>query len=692
MHSFPHSKKTDQLWKLCIHVGIFAFILTTWALVADSAFAAQGDTTADQGLLGLQALSKIIGTVIQFIGFAVFTFAAIITSWTGQLLDFFIEMSLNTNSYGLDGIEVGWQVFRDLVNIVFIFFVLYIGFMTILQGSNFETRRILINLVLVGIFVNFSFFLTGLVIDIGNIAAGSIYNAITTDTVKVGGKLNEALNLGQILAASEASTLDDIMTGIIYLLSALLLMVASFVFFAGGFLFISRTVILMVLLLLSPVAFVAMILPNTRRRFFEPWFGRLIGNTFLAPIFLLLIGVVILIADTPGLQALADGTVGTGNPLAAQASASKNPFFGVSGLIINFVILIGLMVAALSIAKQMAGEIGNLSTKWAGKLTGAGVGAVGILGRNTLGRNSATALQKYGDKWHSDAYDPKKNFVTRYAARARLKSYDAMQRSSFDARNSKKISTAFGSTVGSALGAGGVQVNLGKGRGQKGFRGTLDTKAKKHEEFAESLGQLDDDHEDVVAKDQEISRAKIELRDIKQTGDRKNLRKMVNARRQEVKRIDAEITEREQLLADPTQANDAQLQEELAQMKQQKAAEEQAVQRAQTRLTSVEQAELTQEKKVKELEKERIEVKNRPKAQYATWLQKGDGKEAKGRLGWLSTRTQNKEFGKKVRKKYRGNKKDRIIPDLADTSGSDEETDTTNDSGENNSGSNNQTA
>ena len=88
----------------------------------------------------------------------------------------------------------GWRTFRDLANIVFLFILLYAAINIIIGGST-DTKRIISRTIIVAILVNFSFFLTGLVIDIGNIVALVFYNAFSSGSQ---GKLGQVfLNLFQ---------------------------------------------------------------------------------------------------------------------------------------------------------------------------------------------------------------------------------------------------------------------------------------------------------------------------------------------------------------------------------------------------------------------------------------------------------------------------------------------------------------
>ncbi|MCH7756757.1 hypothetical protein IIC45_01600 [Patescibacteria group bacterium] len=270
----------------------------------------------------------------------------------------------------------------------FIFILLYIAVMTILQSSNFQTKKLLAAVIIVALLVNFSFFLTGIVIDASNILALFIYNAITQCPVNitcsaVGGirplseVFMEGLELTSLssrlsfeflrpVGSSFEIVLNFFMQGILYI-------VAASALFAGAILFILRVVILIFILILSPIAFVALALPGTNQ-YWKDWLHKLMGNAFVAPVYLLLIAIVIAIIDSKSLAISANPS---GSPAAAVSIAQPAP--DSFGIILTYILVLGLIQGSLIISKRMAGDIANLAVKWTGKVTGMAVaGGIGL--------------------------------------------------------------------------------------------------------------------------------------------------------------------------------------------------------------------------------------------------------------------------------------------------------------------------
>ena len=156
-------------------------------------------------------------------------------------------------------ITEGWGLMRDITNMVFIFAMLYIAIATILQlGAGRNTKALIMNIVLVALFVNFSLFLAQVVIDGANLLAIEFYSALS------GGANGQGLaaiflagfNPQQLLGTR---SFGDWVTNynqsntiliILYLFGGVVQFVAAYMIFWAAFLFIGRIVILWILMIL----------------------------------------------------------------------------------------------------------------------------------------------------------------------------------------------------------------------------------------------------------------------------------------------------------------------------------------------------------------------------------------------------------------------------------------------------------
>ena len=81
-------------------------------------------------------------------------------------------------------IKDGWTLVRDLLNLVFIFILLFAAISTILQYGGFEIKKVLPSLIVVALLVNFSMMIAKMVIDASHIFAWEFYNQIDVKNEK----------------------------------------------------------------------------------------------------------------------------------------------------------------------------------------------------------------------------------------------------------------------------------------------------------------------------------------------------------------------------------------------------------------------------------------------------------------------------------------------------------------------------
>jgi len=147
------------------------------------------------------------------------------------LLDASINFSINTDNFRLESVQTGWTVFRDLANMVFIFVLVYIAIATILQLSNFNTKRVLATLIIVALLLNFSFFLTGIVIDISNISGKFLYDSMTVtssgETKSLGGQFIQGLKLPSTEDFEKVPSLNEMQKGLLNIVTAIFEFIAA---------------------------------------------------------------------------------------------------------------------------------------------------------------------------------------------------------------------------------------------------------------------------------------------------------------------------------------------------------------------------------------------------------------------------------------------------------------------------------
>lgn len=391
--------------KLLITVILLGIVLAPLGAGVAVAQTSPGNAPAGngevKGACGIFSLGDCITFVFAEIGNAVLMIVSKVLDVAGAVLNFSVDTTINMSDFlaKVKIVDVGWKVFRDIANLFFIFVLLWIGIRTILGLGGGEIKKLLLNVILMAMLINFSLFITKAIVDAGNVATIHFYNAMRPDLIengKVVGKAGlsdiymEALKMQTFMG--DASTASDaaasvggfanqfMKIGIATILGSVFFLVAAFVFFAAAVLFIIRAVVLMLVMLLSPLAFVAQILPASQaQKLAGDWWDALFSQTFFAPLYMALTYAVAKAIQSGGFSNLLNIT---GNQ-ASFAAVLTSPASDNVAIIVNYVILIILMVATLLIASKLGAYGSGMVMGWGKGLQKWGQG---VAGRNTLGR------------------------------------------------------------------------------------------------------------------------------------------------------------------------------------------------------------------------------------------------------------------------------------------------------------------
>ncbi len=232
-----------------------------------------------------------------------------ITGLSIMLSAWFMRVSMNIPIVDSWARDVGWTLTRDFVNMLFIIILAWIGIATILRLKEYQTGKILIRLLIIALLINFSPVLVGLVVDFSNIIAYYFISGIVERPAPVREGEAEGLasmeglvathpddpeKMGIIASAREAvlavhariwgnlrrpvlETTSDLFMIITY---GLLFFITTIVFFILAVVFLLRVIAFWILLILAPFAFIAYILPQTNK-FFWQWWQQLVQWAFI---------------------------------------------------------------------------------------------------------------------------------------------------------------------------------------------------------------------------------------------------------------------------------------------------------------------------------------------------------------------------------------------------------------------------
>lgn len=413
------------------------FSASTAQVTPSVAFAQQPTNTSCVDWGGVN-FGQCAAAFFQYVWFMPMTFIASATGWVA---DFFLDYSISSSTYSSasDFINRGWALVRDIVNVAFIFVLLYIAIGTILNLVDY--KKLLVNVILVALLINFSLFFTKVIIDASNILArafaGSIqinvqqesFDSVTEFSSAIVSKFelgkmldNSATGIGSLTyQLGELSWLGDIF---LFLIGGLILLYLSYVFLVVAFLFLGRVIELWFAMILAPIAFISYILPfNIPELGHSDWSKRLFSSAFLAPVFLFFMYLLIMFLDI----GFINGTFSNLNNSGTGTDSAKLFITKMLMIIIPFLIVAFIIKKAKDIAEKMAGEIGTAFATAGKALAGLGAaaltGGVAMVGRGTFG-----AL---GSKLSSSTMGGKMGRMTRSLG-------STLETSSFDWRHTEK--------------------------------------------------------------------------------------------------------------------------------------------------------------------------------------------------------------------------------------------------------------
>ena len=194
-----------------------------------------------------------------------------------------------------------WKYMRGITNIVFVIFFLIVIYsqVTGMGISNYGVKKILPKLIVVAILVNLSFIICSLAVDLSNIAGNSlkgVFDSITQSTMATTNATNAThFSLTEIYTAIGGGGLLAVGAGAIAVETGAIWMLIPMVFGAlvsvvAGLITIAlRQAVITLLVMVSPLAVVAYMLPNTEG-WFRKWKDLFIKMLVFYPMFSLLFG------------------------------------------------------------------------------------------------------------------------------------------------------------------------------------------------------------------------------------------------------------------------------------------------------------------------------------------------------------------------------------------------------------------
>lgn len=297
----------------------------------------------------------------------------------------------------LKGVESGWTLLRDIVNILIIAVFVFIAISLILGLKAYGQKKMIARVLVIATLINFSLLFTKIIIDTSNFFAYAVYKqtagagttapAISSQFVRPMGitsiyKTDEAV--AAIAKNTEGGAFSALVIGLV---GGILFIILAIVLIYGAFLIVARAVLLILLMIYAPLAFFTYLVPHFEESFFgwKGWWKTLINNAAFAPLLMLLLSIaVFIVSNAPTVQ----------NQFG-DIAANPERVAGGWVLIMVYIVSIGLLFLSFKIASSLSGSISSmrLGTFAAAATAATGFRVLGGLGERTFGRASAQRAQ-----------------------------------------------------------------------------------------------------------------------------------------------------------------------------------------------------------------------------------------------------------------------------------------------------------
>ncbi|HVV38795.1 MAG TPA: hypothetical protein VHD31_00520 [Candidatus Paceibacterota bacterium] len=315
------------------------------------------------------------------------------------------QLSINSTAYGLTFVTHGWETARDIANMGFILILIYIAITIILSADTGHTMQTLAFVIFIALIINFSFFFTRVVIDAGNIVAAQFYNAVPTvivngqpatvnGTKDLTASIMNAVGVQKILGTDSFGKFQDNTNGvtefitllIIYIFMGVIYFILAAAFVSVGIRFIVRIAVLWLIIVASPLAFIAKA-SHRFEKYYDQWQETLISHAFYPAVFLFIFWLIVQFAGDLNISQAFVTYIQQPTGAATGVAGATNGLLGIAALIADISIRLGFIIVMLFLGMKAAdgmGAIGAQAGNWAGGKVGFAIPA--RFYRNTVGR------------------------------------------------------------------------------------------------------------------------------------------------------------------------------------------------------------------------------------------------------------------------------------------------------------------
>ncbi len=299
-----NKKKALGLLILFFCISICFFSMPDVSLVQASDTATQ---SGDGGLFG-SVFKGIKGAIVWLLYYVIFVPITWIASGAIALFGFAANPDMLSGSTGILNRAVVyelWKFIRDFFNLFFIFSLLLVAFSTVFQIEKYSIKKMLLSIVLAALFVNFSFPISRFLIDTANVPMYFFAKQMMSATGKssssdaLAASALSSTRIEQILLpvrdANDKTKADlDAVSPSKLFLAIVFMFLFSISLAVLAIMFVIRLTALVVLVIFSPIGFVAAAIPiDALKKFSGQWWDNFNKYLIFGPVAMLMLLVTV---------------------------------------------------------------------------------------------------------------------------------------------------------------------------------------------------------------------------------------------------------------------------------------------------------------------------------------------------------------------------------------------------------------
>ncbi len=366
--SLKNFKKTKATKRLTLVIFVLS-ILSLTVLMPLAVNAGLGDAMTNMVAWILDLIMSLIGALITLV------------------LSVLINIAQFNEFTSATAVTTGWVLVRDICNMFFIVILLVISVGTVLGIQSYSYKNFLKKIIIMAILINFSKTIAGFLIDLSQIIMLTFVAAFR-DSIIVG--FTEAFGINKLksLASSMDASGEIEQDNFSLLLGMIFGLIISFILLMALIAIVSmlayRIVILWILVVLSPFAYLASALPGSLGGQAKQWWSMFSEQLIVGPAIAFFLWLTLsIVSATGGNFTSESGGVEAESIIGGQLATA--PF------LLNYFLGITLLLVGMDMAKKMGGKSGAAMGSTFDKGMKKGVGFVKSVGKGAKTGGQAAA-------------------------------------------------------------------------------------------------------------------------------------------------------------------------------------------------------------------------------------------------------------------------------------------------------------